>query len=62
MKPYPISILPNQEGYEFIAILKDGSQVQTIVKKDEKGMHYFDEYPNSKGWLSIDKPTKQKGK
>lgn len=52
-KVYPIIILPNTEGYRFIAILKDGSEKETIVKKDKSGKYYFEEYRETIGWKKI---------
>jgi len=47
------SNIPNKEGFEFIAILSDGSQVKTKVCKNEKGLHSFKEFKNTIGWLKI---------
>ena len=33
-----LSTLPNKDGFEFIAVLKNGNIVKTKVVKDEKGV------------------------
>ena len=43
--------LPNIEGFKFISLHKDGSLTECIVKKDEKGMHYIDNYEDIIGWF-----------
>lgn len=48
-----LSSIPNKEGFEFIAVLKNGGTVKTKVIKDEKGLHSFPEFSNSIGWLDL---------
>lgn len=48
-----LKTLPNIEGYEFIAILEDGSKIKTKVKKRDNGLHYFDEYSITTKWEKI---------
>jgi hypothetical protein len=48
-----IILLPNKEGFEFIAVLKDGNKVKTKVFKDENGLHRFVEFSNSIGWFPL---------
>lgn len=43
--------IPNIEGFEFIAIYKDGHLLQCAVNKDEVGRHYIDNYKNVIGWI-----------
>jgi hypothetical protein len=50
---YQKSDIPNKEGFEFIAILIDGSQVKTTVCKNEKGLHSFPEFSKTIGWIKI---------
>lgn len=52
-KIYPVIVLPNIEGYKFIAVMADGSEKETIVKKDSFGKHYFEEYRETIGWKKI---------
>ena len=33
-----LSTLPNKDGFEFIAVFKNGNIVKTKVVKDEKGV------------------------
>ena len=49
-----LALLPNKEGFEFIAILNDGSKVKTKVIKDKNGLHYFEEFSKTIGWLPLD--------
>jgi hypothetical protein len=39
MKTYPPAWLPNREGFQFTAILKDGRQVPCSVVRRENGNH-----------------------
>lgn len=48
-----LSLLPNKEGFEFIAVLKNGDIVKSKVIKDENGVHRFPEFSNSIGWLDL---------
>lgn len=48
-----IALLPNKEGFEFIAILKDGSKVKTKVVKDNNGLHRFAEFNKTIGWIPL---------
>lgn len=45
--------LPNKEGFEFIAVLKDGNKVNTKVIKDKNGLHRFVEFSNTIGWFPL---------
>jgi len=45
--------LPNKEGFEFIAVLKDGNKIKTKVIKDENGLHRFVEFSNTLGWFPL---------
>ena len=44
--------IPNVEGFEFIGVLNDGSCVDCVVRKDDKGLHYIDNFKNIIGWVS----------
>lgn len=48
-----IALLPNKEGFEFIAILRDGSKVKTKVVKDNNGLHRFAEFNKTIGWIPL---------
>jgi len=48
-----LELLPNKEGFEFIAVLKDGRKVKTKVIKDKNGLHRFVEFSNSIGWFPL---------
>ena len=48
-----VALLPNKEGFEFIAVLKDGSKVKTTVTKDNNGLHSFDEFIETIGWFPL---------
>ena len=48
-----IALLPNRDGFEFIAVLKTGEKVKSKVYKDENGLHCFVEYINTIGWLPL---------
>lgn len=45
------AVIPNIEGFKFIAVHKDGSLLHGVVKKDEAGLHYIDNYKNVIGWI-----------
>lgn len=49
-KFYPISYLPNNEGFEFIAIYENGNEKKQVVKKRDNGIHYIDNFKQIKGW------------
>lgn len=48
-----LGLLPNKDGFEFIAILKDGNKVKTKVVKDDKGLHSFPEFNKTIGWIPL---------
>ena len=48
-----LSLLPNKEGFEFIAVLKNENIVKSKVIKDENGLHRFPEFSNSIGRLDL---------
>ena len=48
-----LGLLPNKEGFEFIAILKDGNKVKTKVVKDNNGLHRFAEFNKTIGWIPL---------
>jgi hypothetical protein len=52
-----MAYLPNIEGYEFIAILIGDSEIDSIVKKNENGSFYVDNFKDIIGWK-----VKQKNK
>ena len=48
-----LALLPNKEGFEFIAVLKNRNIVKSKIIKDENGLHIFPEFSNSIGWLDL---------
>lgn len=48
-----LKLLPNKEGFEFIAVLKDGSRVKAKVVKDDNGLHRFAEFNKTIGWFPL---------
>ena len=48
-----LGLLPNKEGFEFIAVLRDGRKVKTKVVKDDNGLHCFAEFNKTIGWLPL---------
>lgn len=51
-----VSCIPNIEGYEFLALHKDGSFNRSVVKKNEKGLHYIDDFKKVIGWFPLNCP------
>mgnify|MGYP006321484513 CR=1 FL=1 len=51
-----VSCIPNIEGYEFYSLHKDGSFNRNVVKKNENGLHYIDDFKNVIGWFPINCP------
>jgi len=53
--PRPVSWLPNREGYRFIAVLKDGTRVETCVERRADGTHFIGDLSieEMKGWLPL---------
>lgn len=49
-KIYRIKYLPNTEGLQFIAIYDDGTEKLQVVKKNENGTHYIDNFNRIKNW------------
>jgi len=43
--------LPNTEGFCFTGILDNGDRVDKIVRKNDKGLHYVDDFKSLMGWL-----------
>lgn len=61
---YPRSWLYNQEGFQFLGVLKDGSEVPGVVRKDVAGFHYAEfpsrpdlRFPDFVGWRKIPDST-----
>ena len=52
-----LSYLPNVEGFEFLAIYKNGQQLVQQVKRKESGSHYIDSFNDIAGWLYHRKPS-----
>lgn len=47
--PRKLAILPNQEGLEFVAVYKDGTEkIQKVVKVD--GIHTTENFNDLVGW------------
>jgi hypothetical protein len=53
MKKYPISMLPNQEGFKFLAIYKDGLVKENVVIKDKNGLHHISDYKLIESWTHL---------
>lgn len=53
LKMKQLALLPNKEGFEFIAVLKNRNIVKSKIIKDENGLHIFPEFSNSIGWLDL---------
>ena len=51
--------LPSQDGFKFIAILKDGKEVLTTLIKEFDGVYNFPEFTDCIGWVSIQKYNEQ---
>ena len=45
-----ISILPNKEGFEFFAVMKNGTVKEDVVKLED-GIHKITDYQNTIGWI-----------
>jgi len=53
LKIKELALIPNKEGFEFIAALKDGGEVQTKVFKDNSGLHRFVEFNDTIVWFPL---------
>jgi len=53
LKMKELALIPNNEGFEFIAVLRDGSEVKTKVFKDNSGLHRFVEFNDTIGWFPL---------
>jgi hypothetical protein len=47
-----INDLPNDIGFEFIAVYNDGREVIQEVKRNENGKYYIDNFSDIKGWFN----------
>ena len=61
--PFPLAWLPNQHGYEFIGVKRDGSRVECRVEKRPDGLHTVAGglFPDLVGWFFKSKPKKVEG-
>lgn len=50
--PRKLSFLPNQDGFQFVAIYKDGTEKPQSVVKVE-GIHTTENFCELTGWRSI---------
>ena len=50
-----LSLLPNIEGYKFIAVMKNGNLRWSTVQKDEKGLHRVNGFNEMIGWYELRK-------
>lgn len=48
-----LALLPNKEGFKFVALLNDGSRVKAVVVKDDNGLHSFAEFNKTIGWFPL---------
>lgn len=52
-KRYNVRDLPNIENFKFLAILKDGTIEENIVRKDDKGCFFVIGWNQIKGWMKL---------
>lgn len=50
---YPKSHIPNSEGYKILAHFLDGTSQVVEVKKNEKGMHYLEDWSKIENWSFV---------
>lgn len=49
----PLGDLPNQDGYEFIGVRKDGTHCNCVIRQGDDGLHYIEgevTYWELRGW------------
>lgn len=46
----PLSWLPNEVGFKFNGVKRDGSTVECVVTQDDKGMHTVAEWKELGSW------------
>jgi hypothetical protein len=51
-----LASIPNINGFNFIALMKNGEYVISTVIKDENGLHRVVGFNNMIGWMHIDCP------
>jgi hypothetical protein len=47
------ALLPNTEGFTFMATMKDGSIQRKKIVKDEQGLHDVEDFTNIESWFRI---------
>lgn len=52
-KALPTAWLPNQDGFTFMANMKNGTIEQKKVFKNEEGLHMVEDYQNIQSWFKI---------
>lgn len=45
--------IPNKEGFKFMAVMEDGSQVLSVVEKNENGLHFVKRFSEIVGWYDL---------
>jgi hypothetical protein len=50
-----LSLLPNIEGFKFIAVMKNGNLRWSTVQKNEKGLHRVVDFNEMIGWYELSK-------
>lgn len=50
-KQLPLAWLPNQEGFQFVGVHKDGTTSDCVVIRKENGLHTVENYFSLCGWL-----------
>jgi hypothetical protein len=48
-----LALIPNKEGFEFIAVLKDGSEIKTKIFKDNSVLRRFAKFNDTIGWFPL---------
>jgi hypothetical protein len=51
-----LASIPNINGFNFIAVMKNGEHLISTVIKDENGIHRFVGFSETIGWMHIDCP------
>ncbi|HEY0200320.1 MAG TPA: hypothetical protein VGC24_01360 [Burkholderiaceae bacterium] len=48
----PLALIPNTQGYRFIGMRKDGTEVSCVVRRGDDGMHRVEgeAFTNLRAW------------
>lgn len=56
--PRKLRDIPNQDGFELVAVMANGSTIRSKVCKSEQGLHSIEPMPNPwsvlNGWLKVE--------